>query len=153
MDYEEKKKNVMKWIDEAVDEIFDNYQNLTHVRKYHVNLNNEQLMRRVKQEHIDATTFVGSYDKIVSLLKEITIARKEELAEYIADDEWRDEFFIVDSFDRYNTPVRGKGYFLASAHDWEKGPLNCPDIALVFGKTKQEEVYLASAYPSIEEKL
>lgn len=145
--YEEKKKKINVWYDEYINNDFCKLNNFGHLREYHLNKSDEFLRKRAVRLRKNCSTFCGDKELVIDLLKSTLIKNRDEIIEYLSDDDDQDIWEILESFPK-DSKVHNKIYLFSQNHDWNNGPLSCEYFKISIKKLSTSNGFLiTSAYP------
>lgn len=145
--YEKRKQKIQVWYNDYINENFFKINHFGHLEEFHLNKTEDFLKRRSVHLKKNCSSFYGDEKEVINLLKSTLIKNREEIIEYLADEEDDDVWEILESFPE-NCKVSNKVYLFSHEHDWENGALNCDQFKISIKKHPDENgFYVTSAYP------
>lgn len=145
--YEAKKQNIEKWIGEYIKKAFTmRYpEHFGHLFVRHMNLKEDHMMNRCKKESVNVSSFLGSSERIVEMIRNTLLAHQEEVAEYLADDDDQEPWII---YGELPEDIQGVAYLHGRSHDWSKGAISCTEFVVVIRKLQRENGFcVQTAHP------
>ena len=145
--YEAKKQNIKTWIGEYIEKAFTmRYpDNFGHLFVRHMNLKEDHMMNRCRKESINVSSFLGSSERIVEMIRNTLLAHQEEVAEYLADDVDQEPWII---YGELPEDIQGVAYLHGRSHDWSKGAISCTEFVVVIRKLQRENGFcVQTAHP------
>lgn len=144
--YKKRKEAIAGWYDTYVNETCTKLSRFGHLMEYHLNKSDRYLMGRCKRIHKNTSSFVGTPEDVMALIRGCLLENREELIEYLANEEDTEPWELVGVI---HGNITGKVITTSPEHDWKQGALPCSEYLISIKKDPHaaNHFVITSAYP------
>ena len=150
-EYEKKLKYYQDLFDKVyLETFFASLGDFGHMDEFHINMPSykltDRLIKKDKERKLKmAASFYGNKEDVLLMAQELLIDSREELAEYMADEDDDEPWILMGNLSYH---VTGRAFLRDRSHEWKNGPLSCSRFIIVIKKNNDgKNFHVTSCYP------